>query len=628
MCGICGIIHNDPSRHVNPEILNRMNRTMVHRGPDDEGTYIKGPAGLAMRRLSIIDLAGGHQPLANEDGSVQVVLNGEIYNFEELKEDLESRGHIFKTRSDTEVIPHLYEEFGLSFAEKLNGMFGLALWDSKNKRLVLARDRMGKKPLYYTNQKGAFLFGSELKAILAHPDTEKKIDHAALAKYLAYEYIPAPKSIFEGIFKLEPGHILILENGNSSIKRYWDIPTEEFSGVKEADAIHTIKDLLFAAVKRRLISDVPLGVFLSGGIDSSTVTYMMTKIMPPAQVKTFSIAFAEKSFDESSYAKTVANHLGTDHREQVCTPEDLLNLLPEVENFLDEPMGDPSIVPTYALSKFTRQHVTVALGGDGGDELFAGYPTYQAERFSPLYRIMPGFLQRRVFEPLALRLPVSDENVSFDFKVKQFVKGAGMKSPARHFVWMGSFSEPELDEILTDKKYGRVFDDVDRFLNSSANASDGNRLLYLYNKLYLNEDILVKVDRASMGTSLEVRAPFLDYHVVEFVSRLPYKMKLNGLTMKYILKKAMEDLLPSGIAHRPKKGFGLPVAKWIKGPLREMAQELLHPDKIRKEGFFEPEEVSRILDDHLKLRANNAKKLWTLLIFELWLEKWGTKTSA
>jgi len=596
---------------------------MIHRGPDDEGIYIKGPVGLAMRRLSIIDISGGHQPQANEDGSIFVVSNGEIYNFKEIKEDLESRGHIFKTKSDTEVIPHLYEEFGVSFVKKINGMFGLAIWDSKNKKLILARDRMGKKPLYYTKQKDFFLFGSELKAILAHPDIERRIDYSGLAKYLAYEYIPAPRSIFEGIFKLEAGCMLILENGNISIKKYWDIPTEEISNIKESDAIHIIKDLLFAAVKRRLISDVPIGAFLSGGIDSSIVTCMMTKAMPAQDVKTFSIAFAEKSFDESSFAKTVACHFGTKHHEYVCTPNELLVLLPKVKAFLDEPLGDPSIIPTYLLSKFTRQYVTVALSGDGGDELFAGYPTYQAEKVLSFYKVIPSLLQRVIIEPLVSMLPVSDENVSFDFKIRQFLKGARIRSPARHFVWMGSFAEPELDEILLNKKYQNVFDDVDHYLCSYANATAGNRILYLYEKLYLGEDLLTKVDRASMAESLEVRAPFLDYHIIEFVNRLPYKMKLKGFTTKYILKRAVDGFLPANIIQRPKKGFGLPIAKWIKGPIKDLVQELLHPEKIKREGFFDPKIVSKLLDDHLKFKANNAKKLWTLFIFEMWLEEWG-----
>lgn len=619
MCGICGIIYDEQARRVEPAILETMNRTMIHRGPDDEGVYIKGPAGIAMRRLSIIDLKGGHQPITNEDGSVVVVLNGEIYNHEELREELETNGHKFKTRSDAEVIPHLYEEYGANFLGKLNGMFGLAVWDEKQKRLLLARDRMGKKPLYYTKQKGMFIFGSEIKAVVAHPDIDRTIDRTSLAKYLAYEYVPSPRSIFKEIFKLEPGHLLILEKGRYTTRQYWNIPKDEFKNISVSEAKNTLHDLLLKSVRRRLISDVPLGVFLSGGIDSSTVTYMMTRLMPPKQVKSFSIAFAEKSFDESSYARKVADRFGTNHHEKICTANDLIILIPEIQSFLDEPLGDASIVPTYALSKFTRQHVTVALGGDGGDELFAGYPTFQAERLARIYRAVPNFLRNAVIEPIANRLPVSDENISSDFKVKQFIKGAKIKDESRHIIWMGSFSQAEQQRILpgaTD-----LFDDVSR--HTDPGLSYGNRLLYIYKKLYLCEDILVKVDRASMGCSLEVRAPFLDPHVVEFASRLPYKMKLKGLTMKYLLKEMTRDLLPAGIADRPKKGFGIPVAKWIKGPLKEMTQDLLSPTKIRREGFFEPGEVQTILGDHLECRVDNRKKLWTLLAFELWYDRWA-----
>lgn len=624
MCGICGIIHDDPVRSVDASILAAMNRTMVHRGPDDDGTYVKGAVGLAMRRLSIIDLSHGHQPLGNEDGTVLVVCNGEIYNYDELREELETDGHSFKTHSDVEVVPHLYEEMGVDFVDKLNGMFGLALWDAKRRRLVLARDRMGKKPLYYASRKGALLFASEIKALLAHPALERRIDKTSLSKYLAYEYVPAPRSIFQDIFKLEAGHALIWEKGNIAIKKYWDIPKMEFQDIGIDEAASTLKDLLLHAVKRRLMSDVPLGVFLSGGIDSSTITAMMTRLMPPKQVKSFSIAFEEKTFDESSYARQVAEFLGTDHHEQMCTPQDLISLIPEIQSFLDEPLGDNSIVPTYALSKFTRRHVTVALGGDGGDELFAGYPTFQAEKYAHVYRMIPGFIRRGVVEPLTKKLRVSDENISFDFKAKQFVKGAGIEDLTRHLVWMGSFAPEEQNRLMVGGAVDDIFDDVERHAQRAAALSPGNRLLYIYKKLYLNEDILVKVDRASMGTSLEVRAPFLDRHVVEFVSRLPYKMKLHGFTMKYLLKKAVGDMLPKGIAVRAKKGFGVPMAKWLKGPLKEMMQDLLNADRIGREGFFNSGEIQRLMDDHLSGRVDNRMKLWTLMAFELWYERWGT----
>ncbi|MFH1873677.1 MAG: asparagine synthase (glutamine-hydrolyzing) [Pseudomonadota bacterium] len=623
MCGICGILHAHSAYNVQASVLEAMNETMRHRGPDDAGVYVKGSTGLAMRRLSIIDVAGGHQPLANEDGSIQAILNGEIYNYKELREELEAHGHHFKTNSDTEVLPHLYEELGEDCIDKLNGMFGLAIWDEKKRKLILARDRIGKKPLYYTMQNTLLLFASELKAICAHPEIKREIDAISLSKYLAYEYVPAPRTIFRNIFKLEEGHILIWEDGKTTKKQYWNIPVREFERIKLTDAQDSLKDLLYCSVKRRLMSDVPLGVFLSGGIDSSIITYLMSTILPPEQIKTFSIGFSEKSFDESSYARLVASHFGTDHHEQECSAQDLLSLLPEVQNFLDEPLGDSSIIPTYALSKFTRQHVTVALGGDGGDELFAGYPTFIADNYAKYYRFVPGLIRNNIVRPLVAKLPVNDDNISFDFKVKQFVKGAGLKEAERHFIWIGSFSPKELEKLFGVKQMIDVFDNVKHHLKIAHTASPGNQLLYLYNKLYLNEDILVKVDRASMGCSLEVRAPFLDYHVVDFVSRLPYSMKLHGSTMKYLLKKTFGHILPPGVANRPKKGFGIPVAKWLKGPLKQMAQDLLHPAKIKAEGFFDPNEVARLLTDHLSNKVDNRKKLWTLMMFEMWLERWG-----
>ncbi len=624
MCGICGIIYDDPSRNVDRLVLARMNRTMTHRGPDDEGYFIGRGSSLAMRRLSIIDVEGGHQPMSSEDGVVQAVVNGEIYNFRELRKELRSKGHVFQTRSDSEVLPHLYEELGADLPMKLNGMFGLAVWDERSRALLLARDRMGQKPLYWAHMGGALVFASELKALLQCPEVARKIDHSSVAKYLAYEYVPAPHTIFEGIQKLEPGHLLRYRDGRIIVRRYWDVPLgDERIGLSEAEAIKEFMRLFDRSVRRRLISDVPLGVFLSGGIDSSSVVAVMSRHADPRDIKTFSIAFEEKSFDESSHARRVAEHFGTDHREQVVTPKDLVALLPRVSELIDEPFADPSIIPTYALSRFTRQHVTVALGGDGGDELFAGYPTFQAERLSAWYQGLPRALKRYVIEPLCLRLPVSDENISFDFKVKQFLKGAEVRGITRHMVWMGAFSQAELGALLVDPPPADVFEDARRHASNARDASDGNAMLYAYKKLYLAEDILQKVDRASMGVSLEARAPFLDHELVEFVARLPYRMKLNGFTMKYLLKKGMEGLLPRGIAARPKKGFGIPVAKWIKGPLKRMTLDLLSEERLTRDGILRPQAVEALLDDHFAGRADNRKKLWTLIMFQKWHDRWA-----
>lgn len=626
MCGICGIIHEDSTRTVENSVIEVMNRSMTHRGPDDEGYFLGRGSALAMRRLSIIDLSGGHQPLFSENDDIVTVCNGELYNFEDQRADLIKRGHKFRCRSDIEIIPHLFQEYGEGFVERVNGMFAIAVWDIAKRTLLLARDRVGKKPLYWTLVDRTFIFGSELKVVLAHPMVERKIDRRSLAKYLAYEYVPAPHTIFEGIHKLEGGHILKYRDGRVTIKQYWDVPTgSEESWMPEQEAARRVRELMESAVKKRLMSDVPLGVFLSGGIDSSSVVAMMAGMKPASEIKTFSIAFAESSFDESSHARRVANYFKTDHREQLFTPEDLLALFPEIEGFLDEPMADPSILPTYALSKFTSEHVKVALGGDGGDELFAGYQPFFADRYARYYRAIPNFIKKLAIEPLARMLPISDENISFDFKVRQFLKGADAPDLSRHILWMGSFSPNELRNLFAFDFPTGIFEDVSRYELDAGRASPGNRMLYSYMKLYLAEDILTKVDRASMGTSLEVRAPLLDKDLIEFVARLPFNLKLKGHTTKYILKKAVGDLLPKGIAGRAKKGFGIPVSKWIKGPLKSLFKEALDGAKIEREGLFNPDEVTRLFEDHISGRADNHKKLWTLYIFERWLAKWGVK---
>jgi asparagine synthase (glutamine-hydrolysing) len=623
MCGICGIIYDNPARKVDRSVLARMNRTMTHRGPDDEGYFVGAGVALAMRRLSIIDVSGGHQPMSSEDGRVQAVCNGELYNFRDVRTELEDRGHVFRSHSDAEIVPHLYEEHGADLVLKIAGMFALAVWDEASRTLVLARDRMGQKPLYWTYRNGALLFASELKAMLASPEFEQRIDALSVAKYLAYEYIPAPHTIFEGVHKLEPGHLLRYRDGKVSVRQYWDVPVgDERIGLSDEEAGNEFMRLFDRAVQKRLISDVPLGVFLSGGLDSSSIVAMMARHMSRKEIKTFSIAFEEKSFDESSYARRVAEHFGTDHREQVVTPRELLNLLPKVSELLDEPFADPSIVPTYALSKFTRGSVTVALGGDGGDELFAGYPTFQAERASAWYRDLPKFLRKNIVEPVCQRLPVSDENISFDFKVKQFLRGADVRGIARHMVWMGAFTQAELADVLEGPPPADVYEDARRHAANAKSASDGNAILYAYKKLYLAEDILQKVDRASMGASLEARAPFMDHEVVEFVARLPYAMKLRGFTMKHLLKRCMVDLLPKGIAGRGKKGFGIPVAKWIKGPLKEMVCDLLSEERLVRDGIFRHEAVRRLMNDHFAGRMDNRKKLWALIMFQTWFDRW------
>jgi asparagine synthase (glutamine-hydrolysing) len=634
MCGIVGLLTYKTAAVPDRDILFKMRDCLVHRGPDEAGEFLRplGNGGpfvfFGHRRLSIIDLTGGHQPLSNEDGTLWVSFNGEIYNFPELKDRLESCGHRFKTRSDTEVIVHAYEEYGEDCFSHLNGMFAIAVWDERRKRLVLARDRLGKKPLYYGTVGETFLFASELKALFVHPLFPRKVDPLSLMKYLFFEYVPCPHSILQDARKLQPASYLVWEDGRVHIREYWSPFTGEgrTDSLSVAEAACRVKELLQQSVRRRLISDVPLGVFLSGGIDSSTVTALAQK-ETGGKVKTYSVGFEDPSFDESRYASLVSQFLKTEHHEQRMTPDDLLDLVPKLPDILDEPMADASILPTYLLSKFTREHVKVALGGDGGDELFAGYPTYLAHRFVRPYE---RFL--KPLHPVVRRvgnlLPVSDDNISFDFKVKKFLSGIGYRDSIRNYVWLGSFSFPEIKRVLSPEM-ARLFDS-DRLVEEISSYEGGfipsdqtTRLQYLDLRLYLQEDILVKVDRASMACSLEVRAPFLDYELVEFVMGLPSRLKLRGFTSKYLLKRAVRDILPGEIIQRKKKGFGVPIAKWVKGPLKELFEDFLSHDRIKREGFLNPECVGSLLQDHQHNKRDNRKQLWTLLVWELWLNRYG-----
>jgi asparagine synthase (glutamine-hydrolysing) len=614
---------------VDRGVLAQMTRVLHHRGPDDDGfhvaTYDDGTGvGLGFRRLSIIDLDTGNQPIANEDGSLQLVFNGEIYNFRELRAELESRGHRFATNADTEVVVHLYEELGPECVQRLNGMFAFALWDEPERRLLLARDRFGKKPLYYAELDGVLVFGSELKALLEHPLCPRDLDLESLSAYLAAEYVPTPRAIFEGVRKLPAGHRLAWQHGRAHVERYWDLAFERNDGARsDADYVDEFRARLREAVRRRLVSDVPLGAFLSGGVDSSSVVALMCEALPAGAVKTFSIGFGERSFDEADHARRVAQHFGTDHHEDVFTASAMAALLPTVTDVMDEPFADASILPTYLLSRFTREHVTVALGGDGADELLAGYPTFPAESVARLYPV-PRILHDRLVIPLADRLPVSTANFSFDFKLKRFLRGAAAPASIRHPVWLGSFTPAEQRDLLTSPA-GDPFEPHRRPFGEAPTGDRLERLIYLYAKTYLQDDILVKVDRASMACSLEVRAPFLDVELAEFLGRVPARLKLRRFDTKHLLKRAMADVLPPGIAGRAKKGFGVPVADWIKGELREAVQDELSPDRLRRQGLFEPAAVARLLDEHLSGRRDNRKPLWTLFVFQLWHRRWAER---
>jgi asparagine synthase (glutamine-hydrolysing) len=622
MCGIAGFV-NRGGEVADREILARMIATLVHRGPDDEGAYCNGQVALGHRRLAIIDVGGGAQPMANEDGSVWVSFNGEIYNEPALRAWLQGRGHQFRTASDTEALVHLYEEHGPDFVRHLNGMFALALWDCRRERLVLARDRMGQKPLYYAALPGgAVVFGSEPKAILKHPDVGRSLDRDSLARYLFYEYLPTPYSIWAGLRKLPRAHALVWEGGSHTISRYWQSvePTVELLDFDETAA--RFWNELRAAVGRHRRSDVPLGVFLSGGVDSSSVAAALTELEPASGVHTFSIGFSDQSFDESGHARLVAQHLGTHHHESIFSAEQALALLPEVAGWLDEPFGDASILPTHLLSRFARTEVTVALGGDGADELLAGYPTFTVERAAAWFRRMPAAAQALAGAAVGL-LPVDHGNVSFDFKLKQFLRGAAQPAPLAHQRWLGSFSGPEIDQLLDGQTALDVEDEhMRRALALAPDADPLTRALALYQDTYLQEDILTKVDRASMACSLEVRAPFLDAELVDSIQAMPAQFKYARGQTKRLLKRAAAGKLPATILERPKKGFGIPVARWLRGPLSPLLDELLGAERLTHQGLFRPQEVARRVAEHRSGVRDHRKPLWTLLMFQLWYDHW------
>lgn len=497
---------------------------------------------------------------------------------------------------------------------------------------ALSTSRYGQKPLYYWHTPKGIVFASELKSLIKYPNLKKEIDIHSLSRYLSYEYVPAPHSIFKDVKKLLPGHFLKWKDGNSRISAYWQINFNGAETNREPSVLVTedqLVDLLKRSVERRLMSDVPLGVFLSGGIDSSSIVALMAELIPPEHIKTFSIGFEEKSFDESSYARNVARLFGTDHYEQILTPGKMIEILPEVWDFLDEPFADASIIPTYLLSKFTRQFVTVALGGDGGDELFAGYDPFLAHTAARYYEKIPNFVHKNFVDPIVRRLPVSTKNMSLDFKLKQFLKGIPYQPAIRNQVWLGSFTKKEQKNVFSPDishmmngfdPYGDIHDACQcmEFRDSI------DEIIFLYSRFYLSDDILTKVDRASMATSLEVRSPYLDVEFAEFANNLPSRMKLKGLTRKYILKKSLKKILPKEILYRVKKGFGIPLTKWFKKELKPALLDVFSPSRINRDGLFNSVAIQTLLNDHFSGKKDNRKQIWTLFMFEMWKERFAS----
>ena len=626
MCGIAGWINlkqSDAKDHAEA-VLHSMCETILHRGPNSEGLWLDDTVALGMRRLSIIDLHTGDQPVFSEDKSVIVMMNGELYNYREVRADLEKKGHKFITKSDTEILPHLYEEYGEDLVDHLNGMYAFSLWDTRKKKLIIARDRFGEKPLYYGIFDGNLLYASEPKAILAHPSVTPELNLDALRHYLSYDYVPAPHSIYKGISKLPAAHVMTVENGEVRTRRYWNLTFAKNGNVSSFDrAAVELKDLLSDAVRMRLVADVPLGVLLSGGVDSSTVAAFATQHATET-VKTFSIGFTEDSFDETKYARQVAAHLGTDHHEEILSVAKAAELISDIGAWLDEPMSDGSLIPTYLLARFVRKHVTVALGGDGGDELFAGYPMYYAHKVAKLYSTVPGFVRSGLIEPLVRRLPVSTKNLSFEYKAKRFVRASKYDTITRHHSWFGSFTPDEQKLLLTENALsnsnGDIYAGAREMLKLCDATSEIEQMQYLDMNFYMAEDILTKVDRASMAVSLETRAPFLDPRVGQFAASLPLEYKLKGSKGKHILKKSVEGLLPTNILHRSKKGFGIPIAEWLKTLLNPLMHDMLATEKLKAQGIFESDYVQRLIAEHEKGLASHHKQLWTLLVFQLWQE--------
>ncbi len=622
MCGIAGWIDYQAPRVEVERLLEQMKRAVWHRGPDDDGSYVDEQAAIGMQRLAIIDLAGGRQPMANEDGTIWIVFNGEIYNYPELRPQLEARGHRFSTRSDTEAILHLYEDLGDECPAALEGMFAFCLWDTRRRRALLARDRLGKKPLFYTTALGGLLFGSELKALLCHPHLAREIDLESLNTYLALNYTLAPRTMLRAVRQLRPGHRLVYQAGRLVEEPYWE---PQGGGPPPAAPVEEFTALLEQAVRKRLLADVPLGAFLSGGIDSSTVVALMQQAIREP-VRTFCLAFDEATWGEQRYAARVARHLGTAHTE-VAVPANqaqrLVSELPAIVQALDEPHGDTSAIPMYYLCRATRQAVTVALSGDGGDEVLAGYETYLADRLLPLYRLIPRPVRTGVIARAARALPPSGQKLALDEMLRRFVAGAELDADRAHFTWRCIFDAPSRARLLAGDARA-VAERHDPFADSLALCPNLDtfqgvqRFMYYDLRTWLANDILVKVDRTSMAHSLEVRAPFLDHRLVELAFRLPPRWQLHGLQKKYILKQAMRGRLPDDILFRRKRGFSAPVGSWLAGPLRDLVDAAV----VRRPGgplpYFEPRALQDLAARHDAGAADCALQLWGLLVFHLW----------
>lgn len=624
MCGITGFV-NGGGRSADRQLIERMNGQIVHRGPDEDGFYVNENVALGIRRLSIIDVAGGHQPIHNRDKTKWLVFNGEIYNYQDLRKDLEARGHELYTKSDTEAVLHLYEDYGPDCLAHLRGMFAFAIWDERDKSLFIARDRVGKKPLLYSHQpNGDLIFGSEFQALLEHPAVSREVDHRAIDAYFSYLCVPAPLTAFEQIRKLEPGHWLRWQDGKIETKRYWLPDFSKKIKITESEAIEETTRILRESTRLRMISEVPLGAFLSGGVDSSTVVALMAQ-ESSTPVKTFSIGFEEQDFSELKYARRVAEHIGAEYHEFIVRP-DALEVLPTLVEHYGEPYADSSAIPTYYVSKETRKHVTVALNGDGGDESFAGYERYMAMEIAELYRRMPRALRSAFIEGPINLLPTSELKKTRVRDVQRFFTSANEPRKQRYFRWMSTFKPALKPELYTDEfSHSVAGQDAAVFLDQWFDRANGSGVLdatLLTDQMtYLPNDLLVKVDIASMANSLEARSPFLDHHLIEFAASLPESLKMRRFQPKSLLKKVAARLVPKEVIYRRKMGFGVPVGSWFRHDMKDFVRSVLLSEKSMKRGIVKPEMLTRYVDEHTSATHDHAWQLWTLLMLELWFQR-------
>lgn len=626
MCGICGSF-DQAGQCADPSLVQRMTAILHHRGPDDQRLYSDGPIALGMARLAIIDLSpAAHQPMPNEDETVWIVYNGETYNHRELRKDMEAKGHRYRSRSDAETVLHLYEECGEACVDHLRGMYALAVWDAPRHKLFLAVDRLGVKPLYYAQVDDAFLFASELKAVLLHPAIQREVDVVSLDEYMRYCYVPAPRTIFRGLHRLPPAHCISVQEGQVIVRRYWELRFQPDYGRSEQKWVEETRDLLRRCVQDELESDVPLGALLSGGIDSSSIVALMSQAND-RPVHTFTIGFSSKErdyghYDETAYARLVARRFGTDHHEMVVEPQ-VLDVLPRIVWHFDEPFANVTAIPTWYLCQMARQHVTVALAGAGGDEDFGGYPRYLAARFLAAYFALPETLREGLLKRLALALPQRPDGYFVLNRVRKFILGAQAGPSATYRHWTSVISDeqrsllysPDLSQELARRSEPTA---VDALLAEADGDSLLNRIFYADLKTYLPDNLLTYSDRMASSHSLEMRVPFCDHRLVEFAASIPPQLKLKGFSLKYLLKRAMDGLLPHQVLYRRKQGFSVPLGYWLKNELLPLAEAMLSPRRIHQHGYFNASAVQTMLDEHISGRADHSARLWALTVFELW----------